>query len=197
MSNLSTPQIYALNRQAGFSRPQAIIATAIAFAESAGNPTAIGDRGVPGPGAESVGLFQINYLPSRDAKVAYRDPKANLDPLTNAKSAFLISNSGKNFSPWTTFTNDAYKKYLPQATAASAIEDIKNPSIVNTWQSGAKTATTDVTKAIGKLNPTSTIERIVLTALFLVAGLGLVVLGAARATGTDKVATKAITKGIL
>lgn len=197
MTKLATPQIYAINRQAGFNSAQAIIATAIAFAESAGDPGVIGDKNIPGPGAKSVGLFQINYLPSRDAKVPWRDPQANLDPLSNAKNAYIISKNGANFSPWTTYKTGAYRKYLPQARAAAGIEDIKNPSLVDTWKTGATDVKKNVSSAIAKANPLGGISKIVIEGVVILAGVGLVVLGLARASGGDKVATKTITKGAL
>jgi len=195
MSNLTTPEIYALNRKAGFSTAQAVIATAIAFAESAGNPSAIGDINNPGPGAKSVGLFQINYLPSRDAKVPWRNPTGNLDPLTNAQNAFKISNNGANFAPWATFTSGAYKKYLPQAQAAAGIDAITNPSLVDTWKSGASTAVKPITSVLVKLNPLSGVSKIVTEGLFVLAALGLIVLGVTKATGTEKIVPAALTKG--
>ena len=187
MSNLTTPQIYALNRKAGFNPAQAVIATAIALAESAGNPSAIGDINNPGPGAKSVGLFQINYLPGRDAKTPWRNPTANLDPTANAQNAFIISKSGKNFSPWATYNSGAYKKYLPQAQAAAGIDSIKSPSLLDTWKSGTGTISTTVTKAVGRLNPLNGVSKVVTEGLFILAALGLIVLGATRATGTGAI----------
>ena len=36
------------------------------------------------------------------------------DPLFNARAAFAISKGGTDFSLWSTFRDDAYKKYLDQ-----------------------------------------------------------------------------------
>ena len=63
MATLSPSQIYTLLLQGGFSPDKARLMTAIAQAESARNPGAIGDvalqNGTWGP---SVGLFQVRTL---------------------------------------------------------------------------------------------------------------------------------------
>jgi len=225
MSALSPSQIFALNRKAGFDVASATIATAIALAESGGRPNAIGDIDNPGPGAKSVGLFQINYLPSRDAKVPWRDPQGNLNPFTNAQNAFKISNNGKNFGPWATFTSGSYKSHLGAASKAA-----KSATAIATASPAAKesggfdwgaasiwgplpawiadvtgkklpapvhASTGEVAAAVKNFNPLGGVAKIITQALLVLAGLGLVVLGLARATGVEKVATKAATKGSL
>lgn len=98
-SKLSLPQLRELARSAGFPEPN--VAAAVAYAESGGNPGAIGD------GGQSFGLWQI-HLP---AHPQYKGTNL-LDPLVNARAAILISKSGTDFKPWTTFRNGAYLKYL-------------------------------------------------------------------------------------
>jgi hypothetical protein len=110
--------VYALARQAGFSVAGAVTMTAIAGAESGLRPDAIGDVNLTEPGERSVGLWQINYRPSRDRGSATRDPQANLDPATNARHAFEIAGGGKSFRPWSTYTSGAYLKHLDTARAA-------------------------------------------------------------------------------
>jgi len=119
MKALTAAAIYALALKAGFTPAQAVIATAIALAESGGRPDAIGDINNPVKGAKSVGLFQINWTPQMD-KVSWRDPVANLDPLYNTQSAYTISNHGANFGPWTTYTKGIYKRFLATVEAAIA-----------------------------------------------------------------------------
>lgn len=120
MTTLNASQIYAYARQAGFSGVAAIQATAVALAESGGRTDVIGDRNLTQAGEKSVGLWQINYRPSRDAGNSERDPSANLDPSANAAAAYAISNRGTNFSPWSTYTSGAYRSFLPKALAAAA-----------------------------------------------------------------------------
>lgn len=98
-SKLTISQLRELARNAGFPEPN--VAAAVAYAESGGNPRAIGD------GGHSFGLWQI-HLP---AHPQYKGTNL-LDPLMNARAAILISKSGTDFKPWTTFRNGAYLKYL-------------------------------------------------------------------------------------
>jgi Lysozyme like domain len=90
---------------AGFSGVDLVTAVAIAYAESSGNPGAVGDNG------DSIGLWQIN-LPNHPE---YQGVDLT-DPQTNANAAFAIySAAGNSFSPWTTFKTGAYESNLPQA----------------------------------------------------------------------------------
>ena len=74
MATLSPSQIYTLLLQGGFDPQQARIMTAIAQAESARNPGAVGDVALQtstwGP---SVGLFQIRTLKAETGTVSDRD----------------------------------------------------------------------------------------------------------------------------
>jgi soluble lytic murein transglycosylase-like protein len=92
-------------KAAGFSGTDLAIAVAIAYAESSGDPNAVGDNG------DSIGLWQIN-LPNH--------PEYNRDSLfdsqTNANAAFDIYRAaGNSFSPWTTFKTGAYSSFLSGA----------------------------------------------------------------------------------
>ena len=214
MAQLTPAEIYRLSRKAGFDPLSAITATAIALAESGGVTDVIGDHNVPSAGAQSVGLFQINYVPGRDSKVLYRNPTGNLDPLTNAKNAFKISNGGKNFTPWTTFTSGKYKTSgffntasaaarTVDGTAAPATPATKTPRPAASHRPGRADAGQATQAGLDQAakNPLlpnlwTGIEKFGLTAIFLVAGLGIVVLGVARATGVDKAVTN-ITPGPL
>lgn len=82
-------------RNAGFSGTDLGIAVAIAYAESGGNPNAVGDVSI----GRSIGLWQI-YLP---AHPEYTEQEL-YDPQTNANAAFAIyQQSGDTFSAWSTF----------------------------------------------------------------------------------------------
>lgn len=114
-------QTYAYARQAGFAPDTAIIAAAIAMAESGDNPTARGDVNLEtsywGP---SVGLEQIRTIKGQTGTGSDRDiSRVGNDPLQNMIAAYDISNHGKDFSPWTTYTSGKYRSYLGQATAAA------------------------------------------------------------------------------
>lgn len=92
---------------AGFTGGDLVIAVAVAYAESSGNPNSVGDNG------DSIGLWQIN-LPNHPE---YQGVNLT-DPQTNANAAFAIySAAGNSFSPWTTFRNGAYQQNIDQANS--------------------------------------------------------------------------------
>lgn len=116
MVKLTPEQIYAVCRQAGFSPDQSVTWTAIALAESGGDPEAHNPHG-----EDSWGLFQVNVDPD-----VRENPWGNLtDPLVNAKAAFEISGGGTNLRPWTVThasnqgTAHDYRNYMDEARAAA------------------------------------------------------------------------------
>lgn len=103
---------YAQN--AGFSDSDLLIATAIAYAESSGNPGAVGDNG------DSIGLWQIN-LPNHPEFQG----QDLTNPQVNANAAFSIySAAGNSFSPWTTFKTGAYLQDQYQQPAQDEINGL-------------------------------------------------------------------------
>ena len=99
------------------------IAVAVAKAESSFNPAAVGDVDLSQKGERSVGLWQVNYRPTRDKLGGIRDPNLNLDPAHNARAAWEISSGGTRWSPWSVYTSGAYKRHLDEArTAARTVE---------------------------------------------------------------------------
>jgi hypothetical protein len=122
VATLSPSQIYTLLLQGGFSPDKARLMTAIAQAESAANPGAIGDvaleNGTWGP---SVGLFQIRTLKAQTGTGSDRDIQRLLNnPAEQVKAALKISNDGSNLRPWSTYTSGAYLKYLDEPLQAGA-----------------------------------------------------------------------------
>jgi LysM repeat protein len=83
----------ALWDQAGGNPGVAVTAASIAMAESGGNPNAISPT-------DDFGLWQIN---------GSHGSMATLNPAGNARSAVSISNDGRNWGPWTTYTSGAYR----------------------------------------------------------------------------------------
>lgn len=108
-------------QQAGFKGEGLKMAYAIAMAESGGNAHA--HNGNAGTGDNSYGLFQINMLggmgPERRAQYGLSSNDALYDALTNAKVAYKMSNGGKNWGPWSTYGNGAYKQYYGGSGGAS------------------------------------------------------------------------------
>ena len=95
---------------AGFAGSDLVIAVAIAYAESSGNPNAEGDKDANG-NPTSIGLWQIHFTvhPEFDEQSLY-------DPQYNANAAFSIyTAAGNSFSPWTTFGSGKYQNYSDQA----------------------------------------------------------------------------------
>lgn len=100
---------------AGFSGKGLSTAIAIAYAESGGNPSAVGPVG-------EKGLWQVYPRAHPDW-----DSGGNLfDPAYNARAAYAISNGGTNWHPWTTYNIGTYLIYLPQAEiAAQRVKPVK------------------------------------------------------------------------
>jgi hypothetical protein len=125
VSTLSAREIAEYAYQAGFRGERLTQAVAVAIAESNGVTGATGDTSlVDGKWGPSIGLWQIRSLqPSqRDrypAEYPLRERHANLDPLTNAKHAFAISNGGRDWSPWSTYGGPRYHEVMDRARAAA------------------------------------------------------------------------------
>ena len=111
--------LMSILKQAGFKGDGLKMAYAIAMAESGGNARA--HNGNRNTGDNSYGLFQINMLggmgPERRARYGLSSNDALFDPLTNAKVAYKMSNGGKNWGPWSTYGNGAYRKYYGGSSA--------------------------------------------------------------------------------
>lgn len=101
------------------------IAVAVAMAESGLNERA--HNGVPPD--DSYGLWQINMYgsmgPARREKYGLSSNDALYDPATNARVMADISNNGKNWSAWTTYTRGRYKIFLPVAVVAADARIVK------------------------------------------------------------------------
>jgi hypothetical protein len=107
---LTLAQLRDVAAAAGFTGGALDIAVAVAMAESRGYPQAVGD---PSKGG-SYGLWQVN-IPNHPE---YRgDPSVLFDPATAAAAAYKISRAGTDWSPWSTYNDKEYLKWMP-ATAA-------------------------------------------------------------------------------
>lgn len=119
MATLTPAQIYGYAVGAGFTPAQAVTATAVAMAESGGNPSAAAIVSNPKPGnlpETSYGLWQINTLGNPQYATADLT-----DPATNAAAAYAIfQSSGGNWNPWGAYTNGSYSQYLSTAQSLDA-----------------------------------------------------------------------------
>jgi len=115
---------YNLAMGAGCSPQGAAIASAIAQAESGGNPRAHNPNGCD----DSYGLWQINMVegragcdrlgPARRAQFGLTSNSQLYDPATNARAMFAISGGCSNWRPWTTYTSGAYRQFMPASSPA-------------------------------------------------------------------------------
>jgi len=121
VTTLTPLDIYRAARAAGFDAVGAVRATAIALAESGGRSDARGDLGLQtstwGP---SVGLMQIRSLKAETGKGTARDVTRLTDPVQNMISAYQISSGGRDWTPWSTYKNGRWQRYLPTAQKAAA-----------------------------------------------------------------------------
>lgn len=123
--SLSHAELEALWTLAGGIPGTEDVAAAIAQAESGGcqydlaGPVDIRPvktcRWTHTDGENSCGFWQINLR----AHPTYSAPSI-FDKLTNAKAAVAISRGGLDFTPWTTYTNGAYRAYLQAGTPPPA-----------------------------------------------------------------------------
>ncbi|HET6215351.1 MAG TPA: hypothetical protein VFE14_20970 [Micromonosporaceae bacterium] len=136
MARRSAADIFRDLVAAGFSRAQAIIMTAIGLAESGGDDTAQGDLQLQdhtwGP---SYGTYQIRTLKGDTGTGKLRDITALTgDDLRQAQTAYAISRSGADFTPWSVYTSGRYRTFLGQAQTAAANN---GNNTVNTTNNGA------------------------------------------------------------
>jgi hypothetical protein len=124
MVTRSTLEIYADARKAGFSRDhdEALIATAIALAESGGDPSAHNDN--PKTGDDSFGLWQINRFkelgPARRRQFNIASNDQLFDPSTNARAARTVfTDANAMFTPWSTFNRNDHEVHLGAAREAA------------------------------------------------------------------------------
>jgi hypothetical protein len=121
MVKLSAPEIHTLARTAGFvaDREEAVIATAVALAESGGDHLAHNDT----PPDDSYGLWQINMIgdlgPDRRLRLGLSRDEDLFDPPTNARAAHLVFADKGDFTPWTMFKNGGFKQHLDAARRAA------------------------------------------------------------------------------
>lgn len=113
-----TPEaVYAL--AAHLDPEAAVIATAIAWAESDLDPTVEGDINLQdekwGP---SCGLWQIRSLRADTGTGRDRDRERLLDPAFNAAAMATISKGGTDWTAWSMFKNGRYLSYLDAVRAA-------------------------------------------------------------------------------
>lgn len=110
--------LVALAEQVGFTGTGAATAAAVAMAESSGDPVATHNDQT---GSVDYGLWQINW-PTHAGVVGTTSPAQLYTPVVNAKAAYVVSNGGTDWRPWTTYQQGAEIPYLAAAeTAVKAV----------------------------------------------------------------------------
>lgn len=98
---------------------KAVVAVAIAKAESNLNPSAVGDkRLVSETWGPSIGLWQIRSLHTHRGTGKERDATRLHDPAFNARAMRIISSNGTYWRPWSVWLHGTYEKHLPEARLA-------------------------------------------------------------------------------
>lgn len=198
MATLSIPQTYQLLRGAGFNPLAAVQMTAIGRAESGLRTDAVGDVGLQnqtwGP---SVGLFQVRSLNAETGRGTSRDRAALLSsPAKQARAAYEISNGGRNFTPWSTWTSGAAARNLPGVYSAlgmhagqappASVDAAPLPASPDPSSAAAGDGTVSAQPAgwnpiggwVGDLS--TNLRKLTITGVALTAGAGLLVFGFVR-----------------
>lgn len=111
----------ALALDAGLDPAAAVMATAIAEAESHHRDGAEGDTTITdGTWGPSKGRWQVRCLWGQVGTGAYRDCTRLDDPKFNANAMLQISGGGEHWYDWSVWLNDSYQQYLPAAREAVA-----------------------------------------------------------------------------
>lgn len=118
-------------RRAGWPEELVATATAIAMAESFGDPSARGDVRKGRESAKwgpSVGWWQVRALDAERGTGGFRDEDLLEDRLTNAQAALAAYRERGNFEPWSVYTSGKYLDYLPDAEVAVEVLRMFKPS---------------------------------------------------------------------
>jgi hypothetical protein len=116
---VSTETAQELWITAGGNPAQAATAAAIAAAESSLVPN---NWNTDDPSGGSFGLWQINGSHAA-ALAAAGLTNWQTDPLQNAQAAVMISQDGSNWSPWSTYTDGTYLRYV-SGTVSAAVASV-------------------------------------------------------------------------
>jgi hypothetical protein len=189
MTTLTDPQLANVLEHAGFTGSSLVTAIATALAESSGRTEALGDLSLRdatwGP---SVGIMQIRSLNAQRGTGGIRDELANLDPNVNAAHAYVISGGGKNFGPWSTFTNGAFRQYITRAQAAAAQATGSVFNLFGVGGSSSPAAAAGLAGASGGGSLFDALYRVAIFATLALGGVALVVMGGWRSvSGSGRV----------
>lgn len=183
---------YSLPKQGGSagSGPSVVIAVPIALAESGGKIAAVNHNK---NGSTDYGLWQINSIHGYDPQRLVSDPNYNADA-----AVAIWKSAGGKWTPWSTYTSGAYKKFAGGNITDPGTEwDINVPGIGNVDENDVTGALGDITgpfaaigKVFGYLGNAGFWLKVGLAILGVTAGIiGLVLL--LKDTSVGKTAAKA------
>lgn len=116
---IPTSSVAQVAAAAGFNGQDLLTAVAIAYAESGGNPNAVGDQNLAPSNGPSIGLWQINIGQRAHPQWASLNLR---DPQINANKAFeLYVNAGQQFTDWSTYNSGAWADYIDRASAETGV----------------------------------------------------------------------------
>jgi hypothetical protein len=185
VSTLTAAQIAKLAYDAGARGDNIAVAAAVALAESGGRTDAVSKRNTDG--TFDRGLWQIN-----DVHTQYDRAKLVSDPAYNARAAAEVSSNWSNFTPWTTYKDKTYRKYLGQATDASSSTSSSSSTPIDLSIPGTGLSIPTPGDVFGAINSVGTgwvkdlslaMLPVFLTVVFTVAAFALIGLGLGRLTG--------------
>lgn len=122
MAAISDSAIAGFAVGAGLSGDAVAIAVAVAIAESGGDPNNHTVSSITGD--DSYGLWQINMIGAegvdRRKRFGLQSNDQLFDPAVNARVMASMSNNGKSWTAWTTYTRGTYRMYLSRGQAAAS-----------------------------------------------------------------------------
>lgn len=186
MAVISDSAIAAAARNAGLSGDAVAVAVAIALAESGGDTNSHNSV----PPDNSYGLWQINMLgsmgPERRKLFDITNNEALYAPNVNAKAMFILSNGGKNWKPWTTYTRGTYLGFMARGRAAANSGGTSTSS-----DSGLNLTPTGLSDSLGGI--TSLLQTLQTRAFWvragiMLAGAGIAFYGLGKISGLQSTA---------
>jgi Lysozyme like domain len=122
VADYSIAQLAQAAQAAGFSGANLVTAVAVSLAEDTSR--SLRAVGVNTDGTKDRGPWQFNskWHPEVSDSCAF-------DLNCAAREAFRVSNQGRSWTPWATYTSGRYKQYLSDAAANSSASDASPDSV--------------------------------------------------------------------
>jgi len=162
-------QLKELALSVGFNEKNAVIAAAVAKAESGGDSSndTIKSGLYARTGETSYGLWQINWKAHKDGtlkKMGITDPEQLRDPVTNARVAFKLS-GGSNWNPWTVYKEGKHLPYLKEAqkhkkpaAPSSPPSSTATPAATSSSSTATPAAGTPTSQPVSPAKPSSRVK---------------------------------------